>query len=471
MKIFPISYIRNLIPSVSLNKINSTHLLKHLENVCEHISEVLSYNKGEIPKRQYCCRLLNRIEKKKKKKRKLVPINGIIETNRLFEQVYVQLDKAIVQLAEFGPSGIVRLLRAMQKIRYYDKRRKRRKRRNILKCIEYYILQSSVNDKVYNFWNYIKLNDMVLLYKMFIMNNYFSAKLLNKLMFEIIQKSDLCLSSDIIIFLCSYHIYKKKIKWMKKYRKNEITISSHCLSKLFSVIMRNNFDLTNKEMSNFVSFYSIYGSIIPLKQRVELYNKSIEYIDKTQLTYSPVHIKNFILSLFRINSFFFDKKYSTKFDELPNAHFHMNIICKRNQMLVKLFQLYNSSNTHANVEEELRILQSALRNHYYDYDSLEVILFHIKINISHLTLKNRIKFMLLILKLKNVYTNDETCRNAYISSTKMKFIHLMLDYILTECSASFVRVKYKFPPWKFRGLQLFQHLSVGIHQNGAKMEV
>ncbi|GAB66897.1 hypothetical protein PCYB_102470, partial [Plasmodium cynomolgi strain B] len=462
MKSLPIPLIRNLIPSVTLNRINGTHLLKHLENVCEHIALVGRYTKGKSTRRGYISGQVSRqigrhtgrhssshvsshtsrqLKKVERHKGEGNSTKGTIRRSKLFDQVDEQFDKAVVLLPEFGPSGIIRLLYALQKIKYG---KKKRKKNNILKRIEYYLLRDSVNDRVYNFWSHLKINDTILLFRMFIKNNYFEPALLCKLMGEVVYNEDFCISSDVVLFLRSYHIYRCRIKRIKKCKWKEISLSDDCLRKLLHIIVRNKFDHTHKEMCTFFSLFSIYGRILPFPERWEIYSKSIEYVEKTQLGYSPRDIKNFILSLFRINSFLFDGACVPGNDGslmgVPQMgkKSHVESLSVVNPTLRKLFHLYNKHNTDVRVEDELRILESAVRSHYYHYDSLESILFHIKNNIAQLGLSNGVKFVRLVRKLRNAHSSDAVVHtDACASNTDTKFVRHMLDHILTNCAEVF----------------------------------
>ncbi|KAI4837807.1 hypothetical protein MKS88_003224 [Plasmodium brasilianum] len=445
--------VRKLNPSVNLNRINSAHLLKHLENVCEHIFEVGRYNIQKPLRPGYYNRLLHGKEKGTGRKRKVnYIVNNVERNNKLFQQVYQYFDKAKVLLPEFGPTGILRLLYALLKIRNFDFEKNKRKKATILKYIEYYILRSSIHDEIYNFWKHITLNDIVLLFKMFIKNNYFSYELINKLINEVINNVKYSVPSDLVIFLCTYHVYKSKIKF-KRYKIREVCLSENSLKMFYKNVIRNNsFDITNKEMCNFITLFSLYGKNIPLNERVEIYKKSVAHIKKTKFTYSPDHVKNFIISFFRIHNF------------IQKTSYHNSSTCSNvntpNEFLKILFELYNKRNIDVKVEEELYILDKSLKNCYYDYDSLDNIIFNIKNNISHLNNKNKIKFINLVAKLRNVYNTGE--QGITLITSKTKFIDVMLRQILSDC-VSFINMKYKLVPWSFRHVLLRHQLYSQIH--------
>ncbi|EUD68291.1 hypothetical protein C922_01311 [Plasmodium inui San Antonio 1] len=465
MNTLPIPLIRNLIPSVTLNRINATHLLKHLENVCEHIALVGRYSKGKSTRRR---QMSGQLKKVKRNRGEGISTSGTLGRSKLFDQVDEQFDKAVVLLPEFGPSGIIRLLHALQRIKY---ERRKRKKNNFLKSIEYYLLRGSVNDRVYDFWSHLKINDTILLFRMFIKNDYFEPALICRLMGHVLHNSDFCLSSDVVLFLRSYHIYRCRIKRIRKWRWKEVSLSDDCQRKLLHIIIRNKFDLTHKEMCTFVCLFSIYGRVFPFPERWEIYSKSIERIENTQLAYSPREIKKFILSLFRINCFLFDGACVPRNDGskmgVPQVgkappvgkDSHLEKLPLVNPTLRKLFHLYNNHNTDVRVEDELRVLESAVRSHYYHYDSLEMILFHIKNNIAQLGLSNGVKFVRLVRKLRNGHSADGVAHtDACASDTEKEFVRHMLDQILTNCAA-FFRARYKYPPQKIRSVLSLHRLA------------
>ncbi|KJP87165.1 hypothetical protein AK88_03212 [Plasmodium fragile] len=455
MKSLSIPLIRNLIPSVTLNKINGTHLLKHLENVCEHIALVGRYTKGKSTRKRHISRHFRKVQMNKGEEKGSYT-NRTIGRSKLFDQVDEQFNKAVVLLPEFGPSGIIRLLYALQKIKY---EKKKRKKNNILKRIEYYLLQGSVNDTVYNFWSHLKINDTILLFRMFIKNNHFEPALLSKLMGQVMQNGHFCISSDVVLFLRSYHMYKCRIKRIRKWKRKEVSLSDDCHRKLLHIIVRNKFDLTHKEMCTFLSLFSLYGRILPFHERWEIYTKAIEYVERTQLAYSPRDIKNFILSLFRINAFLFDGACVPRNDGSPmripeaGTNFHVQTLSVMNPTLRKLFHLYNNHNTDVRVEDELRILETAIRSHYYHYDSLERILFHIKNNFAQLGLSDGVKFVRFVRKLRHAHSADGVLLHADACASNMetKFVLHMLDHILTNCT-EVLKARYKYPPRKIRGV-------------------
>ncbi|ANQ08646.1 Uncharacterized protein PCOAH_00029920 [Plasmodium coatneyi] len=455
MKGLRIPLIRNLIPSVSLNKINGTHLLKHLENVCEHIALVGRYTKGKSTRRRHISKYIKRVDRNKGE---CIPTNGTIGRSKLFDQVDEQFNKAVVLLPELGPSGIIRLLHALQKIKY---EKKKRKKNNILKRIEYYLLRGSVNDTLYNFWSHLRINDAILLFRMFIKNNHFEPALLYKLMGQVVHNRDFCIPSDVVLFLRSYHIYRCRIKRSPKWKWKEVSLSDDCQRKLLQIIVRNKFDLTHKEMCSFVSLFSIYGRVLPFHERWQIYTKSIEYVERTQLAYSPRDIKNIILSLFRINTFLFDgacvPRNNDGFSMGKNSHVERLSVV--NPTLRKLFHLYNNHNTDVRVEDELRILERAVQSHYYNYDSLENIIFHIKNNLAQLGLSKGVKFVRLVRKLRNAHSADGVVlTDASTSNTERKFVLHMLDQILSNCAEVF-RARYKYPPRKIRAVLSLDRLA------------
>ncbi|CRG97949.1 conserved Plasmodium protein, unknown function [Plasmodium gallinaceum] len=441
MNDFSILFIRKLVPCVSLNKINSVYLLKHLENVCEHIFQENKYNVKKPIKNCFSNVFL---KKKGKKKKKIT--NSVISTersNKIFRQVYQYFDKATVLLPELGPNGILRLLYALLKVKNFE--RNKAKKITVLKYIEYYILRSSINDEIFNFWKHFTINDAVLLFKMFIMNDYFSYDLLNTLTNKIIDNIKCSVPSDIVIFLSAYHTYKQKIKY-KRYKIKEIFLTYNSLKILYNEVV-NNFDLTNKEICNFIMFYSLYGKSISLDEKIMIYFKVVQHIEKTMLIYSPEQIKNLIISLFRIHNFTFDNTFNENIYKCYDKTL-------TNEILKKLFKLYNYRNIDVKIEDELNILDQSLKNKYYDYNSLEDMIFNIKNNISNLKNKNQIKYINLVIKLLNVYRNEN---NIHISSQK-KFNYFMLRHILSE-SLSFFNLKYKFLPWNLMHIVLKYQLN------------
>ncbi|CRH00494.1 conserved Plasmodium protein, unknown function [Plasmodium relictum] len=441
MSNFSILFIQKLVPSVSLNKINSIYLLKHLENVCEHIFQENKYNIRKSLRIRFSNILL---KKKEKKKRKIMNCTMTIKgNNKIFQQVYQYIDKAIVLLPELGPNGILRLLYALLKIKNFE--RSKRKKIIILKYIEYYLLRSSVNDGMLNFWKYVTMNDSVLFFKMFVMNDYFSYDLLNTLMNKIINNIKHLVSSDIVLFLSAYHTYKKKIKF-KRYKKKEIFLNDNSLNILYKEII-NNFNLTNKEICNFITFYSLYGKSISLNEKIVIYFKVVKHIEKNVLIYSPEQIKNLIISLFRIQNFTFNNSFNENINKLNNKTFDSEIF-------KKLFILYNNRNIDVKIEDELNLLNQSLKNNYYDYDSLENIIFNIKNNISNLKNRNQIKYINLLMKLLDIYRNE----NKVHISLQKRFNDFMLRQILSE-SLSFFNLKYKFLPWNLRRIVLKHQLS------------
>ncbi|SCO67729.1 conserved Plasmodium protein, unknown function [Plasmodium vivax] len=482
MKGLPIRLIRNLLPSVTLNRINCTHLLKHLENVCEHMALVGRYTQGGSARRRVTSRHMKKVERNKGGG---TSTKETIGRSKLFDQVDEQLNKAVVLLPEFGPSGIIRLLYALQKIK---DEKKKRKKKSVLKRIEYYLLRGSLNDSLYHFWSHLRINDAILLFRMFIKNSYFEPALLGKLIGEVVHNGEFCTSSDVVLFLRSYHFYRWKVKRIKRWRCREVSLSDDCLRKLFHLIVRNQFDLTHKEMCTFFCLFSIYGRVLPFDERWVIYSKAIQFVERTQLAYSPRQVKSFILSLFRVSSFLFDgagvpqggsdshverlseeglseeglseeslSEEGLSEESLSEEGLSVEKLSEECLPVVKptlrsLFHLYKSQNTDVRVEDELRILESALHSHYYHYDSLESILFHIKNNFAQLGLSNGLKFVRLVRKLRGVHLADGAVHTEVcMSNTERKFVRHMLDHILSNCAEVF-RARYRYPPRKVRGV-------------------
>ncbi|SBS84432.1 conserved Plasmodium protein, unknown function [Plasmodium ovale] len=455
--------VKKLVPVVGFNKINSVHLLKNVENVCEHIFEVSRYSVQRTRNKPHCNGLIKRMELRRepgkacRKERikgnymshRLKRSNEMFSGNKMFRKVYQYMDKAIVLLPEFGPSGILRLLYAMLKIKNFEK--SKRRKMAILKYIEYYLLKISVNDETYDFWKYVTMNDLVLLFKMFILNDYFSHDLLSTLVQKIVKSAVYVIPTDSIIFLWAYHIYKQKKK-PKRYIMREVVIPQKCILTLCKNVV-NNFDFTNKDMSRFMFFYSSYGCIMSSQEQVEIYTKSFTHMKKMALAYSPEQVKRFLLSLFRIRNFAI-----RSCTDVGNYYYqHVNTW---SELVKKLFELYNKRNMDIGAEGELHILSTSLRNGYYDYDSLENILFNIKNNISHLRSRKQIKFINAVIKMRKVHIRGGDIVD--VSAQKIPFIDCMLRQILND-SISFINQKFKFVPWKFRNVLLKYKMESLLH--------
>ncbi|VWU50904.1 conserved protein, unknown function [Hepatocystis sp. ex Piliocolobus tephrosceles] len=452
-------FVKNLASSVSLNKINSTHLLKLIENVCEHIFEISKYqiNNKQLHKiSNHPNILLKRKERQivKKKKKKNYVINYNTEnSNKLFQQIYQYIDKAIVLLPEFGPNGLLRLLYAILKIQKFEKN----KRRKIVtfKYIEYYLLQHSVNDKIYNFWKNATTNDTILLFKMFVLNNYFSYELLSMLVQKIINNIKYAICSDLILFLNAYHIYIKRKKKIQNYKLKEVSLPLHFLTLMYENIVNSIYLISNKELCNFIVVYSIYGkNNTMLNQRVEIYKKLVTYIEKTIFAYSPEQLITIIISFFKIYNFTFEKNNNDNSSITSNNN-KINQL-HHNNFLKQFFNTYNNENIDVRIKRQLEVLDTSIKNNYYDYDTLEYILFNIKNNISNLSDKNKIKFIKLVIKLRNVYNINEIIKLS-VPEYKIKFIICMLTQILND-SISFLNFKYKILPWNFKTVFLKHHI-------------
>ncbi|SPJ09016.1 conserved Plasmodium protein, unknown function [Plasmodium sp. DRC-Itaito] len=488
MKSLSLLFVRRLIPCVSLNKINSVYLLKHLENVCEHIWIVGKYSPQKLLRRGLYS---NKMKKKKNNKEikmskmsnmnkmnkmskmnKMNKINNsenikeeenmrthIDGENKIYNDVYKYFNKSIVLLHEFGPSGILRLLYSLLKIKGYDEKYMKRKRIYYLKYIEYYILNICINDKIYNFWKYVTFNDTVLMFKMFIKNDYFSYKLLNTLYNEIKKNLDYSISSDLIVFLYAYNIYKKRIRKKKYYNVGkEICVPNTFLIVIYKKIM-NNLNLSNKEITQFIIFFSIYGYNIPLEEKIYIYNKCIKYIEQTIYMYSSNQLKYIITSFFKIYNFIYTKKNTINCMEQQNK----NLVTFHN-FINKLFIVYNERNIDTHVDDEYNILHIAVKNNYYNYECLEYILFNIKKYVSHMNTTRQIKFIELLKKIRDVYNkehdehktknnNNITCSNSISNLVKYNttFKNSMIQQILRE-TILHVNMIYKNIPRKIKRL-------------------
>ncbi|SOS77100.1 conserved Plasmodium protein, unknown function [Plasmodium sp. gorilla clade G1] len=468
MKRLSLLFVRRLMPCVSLNKINSVYLLKHLENVCEHICIVGKYSPPKLLRRGLHG---NKMKKKKQNKEKIMnKINNGINIregeytrthidgeNRIYNDVYNYFNKSIVLLHEFGPIGILRLLYSLLKIKDYEEKYMKRKRIYYLKYIEYYILNISINDKIYNFWKYVTFNDTVLMFKMFIKNDYFSYELLNTLYNEIKKNMDYSITSDLIVFLYAYNIYKKRRKKKIYYNVGkEICVPNTFLIMIYKKIMKN-LNLSNKEITQFIIFFSIYGYNIPLEEKIYIYNKCIKYIEQTIYMYSSNQLKYIITSFFKIYNFIYAEN-NINYMEQQNRNlftFH--------SFINKLFVVYNERNIDTQANDEYHILHIAVKNNYYNYESLEYILFNIKKYLSHMNTTRQIKFIQLLKKISYVYNkelehtnknnNNITC-NASISNIvkyNTTFKNNMIQQILNE-TILHVNMKYKNIPRKIKKL-------------------
>ncbi|SOV74412.1 conserved Plasmodium protein, unknown function [Plasmodium sp. gorilla clade G3] len=460
MKSLSLLFVRRLIPCVSLNKINSVYLLKHLENVCEHIWVVGKYSPQKCLRRG-----LNSNKMKKKKKRnneiKMSKINNrrsikeeenigtyIDGENKIYNDVYNYFNKSIVLLHEFGPSGILRLLYSLLKIKDYEEKYMKRKRIYYLKYIEYYILNICINDKIYNFWKYVTFNDTVLMFKMFIKNDYFSYELLNTLYNEINKNMDYSISSDLIVFLYAYNIYKKRIRKKKYFNVGkEICVPNTFLIMIYKKIV-NNLNLSNKEITQFIIFFSIYGYNIPLEEKIYIYNKCIKYIEETIYMYSSNQLKYIITSFFKIYNFIYPKNSINCMEQ------HNRNLFTFHCFINKLFFVYNERNIDIEVNDEYNILHIAVKNNYYNYECLEYILFNIKKYLSHMNTTRQIKFIKLLKKIRHVYNkeldyttknnNNITCSSSISHLVKYNttFKNNMIQQILNE-TILHVNMKYK----------------------------
>ncbi|SOV21375.1 conserved Plasmodium protein, unknown function [Plasmodium sp. DRC-Itaito] len=465
MKSLSLLFVRKLMPCVSLNKINSVYLLKHLENVCEHIWVVGKCRPQKLLRRELNS---NKMKKKNKKKNNEIRMNKINNLssikeeenmrthidgeNKIYNDVYNYFNKSIVLLHEFGPSGILRLLYSLLKIKGYEEKYMKRKRIYYLKYIEYYILNICINDKIYNFWKYVTFNDTVLMFKMFIKNDFFSYKLLNKLYNEINKNMDYSISSDLIIFLYAYNIYKKRIRKKKLYYNvgKEICIPNTFFIMIYKKIL-NNLNLSNKEITQFIIFFSIYGYNIPLEEKIFIYNKCIKYIEQTINNYSPNQLKYIITSFFKIYNFTYPKN-AINYMEQHNT----NLFTFHN-FINKLFFVYNQHNIDTEVDDEYNILHIAVENNYYNYECLEYILFNIKKHVPHMNTPRQIKFIKLLKKIKHVYNkelaltntnnNNITCSNSvfHYVNNNTTFKYNMIRQVLNE-TILHVNMKYKNIP-------------------------
>ncbi|CDU19515.1 conserved protein, unknown function [Plasmodium yoelii] len=456
--------VQKLTPSVNLKRISSGHLLKHFENVCEHIFDICKY---KIVKSGGNKKYHNKMMKIKKNVRVRIEsskYNRIrdksfdkIDKNEIFKQVYKFMDKSMVLLPEFSSQDMLRLLYGILKIKVFDKNKKRRKK--VLKYIEYYILEQNILknkcDNVDNFWKNISINDMIMLFKLFVLNDCYSYNLLKLLIENILKNIDLMIPSDLVLFLNSYHIYLKKKKKINRYNLREIKIQNGYLQQIYKNII-NNLNLTNKEISQFVLFLSIEKNYIILNNKIEIYTKLMDHIEKTIYMYSPKQIRSFLLYFFTIHNRMLKINKFNNSDKYNTDKFVSFMQC--------LFKQYNKRSIDIKIEEELHILNISLKNNYYDYTSLENIIFNIKNNISHLSNnQNIIKFINLILKFRNVN------KSHFIQNDEMQFVNYMINQVIIDCT-NFIQLKYKYIPWKFKHI-FIKHNIYELLNGGAKRGV
>ncbi|SCM23239.1 conserved Plasmodium protein, unknown function [Plasmodium chabaudi adami] len=436
--------VQKLTPSVNLKKISSGHLLKHFENVCEHIFDICKYKIVKPGERKKYYNNLLKIKKNNefrselsKYKRRRDPICDKINKNEIFKQVYQLMDKAMVLLPEFSPQDVLRLLYGMLKIKMFDKNKKRRKK--LLKYIECYILEQNILknkcNNVENLWENISINDVVILFKLLILNDCYSYNVLKLLIENILKNINHMIPSDLVLFLNSYHIYLKKKKKINRYTTKEIKIQNDYLQQIYKNIT-NNLDLTNKEVSHFVLFCLFEKNYIILNNQIEMYDKLMKHISRTISIYSPVQIRSFLFYFFTINN------RMLKESKINNSDIYNKD--KFIPFLQSLFKQYNKRCIDIKVEDELHILNMSLKNDYYDYTSLENIIFNIKNNISHLNNnKHIIKFINLILKFKNANKTN------FIQNDQVQFVNYMLNQVIVDCT-NFIQYQYKYIPWKYR---------------------
>ncbi|CAD2110128.1 hypothetical protein YYG_02257 [Plasmodium vinckei petteri] len=451
--------VQKLTPSVNLKRISSAHLLKHFENVCEHIFDICKYKLVKPGERKRYHNDLLKIKKNNghrselsKYKRRRDPIFDKINQNEIFKQVYQLMDKAVVLLPEFNPQDVLRLLYRMLKIKMFDKNKKRRKK--ILKYIECYILEQNILknkcNNMDNFWEGININDIVILFKLFILNDYYPYNLLKLLIENILKNINHMIPSDLVLFLNSYHIYLKKKKKINRYTTKEIKIQNDYLQQIYKNIT-NNLDLTNKEVSHFVLFCLFEKHDIILNNQVEIYNKLMRHIKRTICIYSPVQIRSFLFYFFTINNRI------SKENKINNSDIYNKDIFI--PFLQCLFKQYNKRCIDIKIEDELHILNVSLKNDYYDYTSLENIIFNIKNNISHLNNnKNIIKFINLILRFRNAN------KTSFVQNDQVQFVNYMLNQVIIDCT-NFIQFKYKYIPWKFRHIFIKHNIYELLEEN------
>ncbi|CAD2098951.1 conserved Plasmodium protein, unknown function [Plasmodium vinckei brucechwatti] len=454
--------VQKLTPSVNLKRISSAHLLKHFENVCEHIFDICKYKIVKPGERKRYHNNLLKIKKYNelrselsKYKRRRDPIYDKINHNEIFKQIYQLMDKAMVLLPEFSPQDVLRLLYGMLKIKMYDKNKKRRKK--ILKYIECYILEQNILknkcNNMDNFWEGININDIVILFKLLILNDCYSYNLLKLLIENILKNINHMIPSDLVLFLNSYHIYLKKKKKIKRYTTKEIKIQNDYLQQIYKNII-NNLDLTNKEVSHFVLFCLFEKDDIILNNQVEIYTQLMRHIKRTICIYSPVQIRSFLFYFFTINN------RMTKENKINNSNIYNKD--KFIPFLQCLFKQYNKRCIDIKIEDELHILNVSLKNDYYDYTSLENIIFNIKNNISHLNNnKNIIKFINLILRFRNVN------KTSFAQNDQVQFVNYMLNQVIIDC-VNFIQFKYKYIPWKIKHIFIKHNIYEFLEEDSKK---
>lgn len=346
--------VQKLTPSVNLKRISSPHLLKHFENVCEHIFDIWKYKIVKSGGKKKYHNDLMKIKKNVRVRIELSKYNRTrnnifdkISQNEIFKQVYKLMDKAMVLLPEFSPQDILRLLYGMLKIKIFDKNKKRRKK--VLKYLEYYILEQNILknkcDNVDIFWKNININDMVMLFKLFVLNDCYSYNLLKLLIENILKNIDLMIPSDLVLFLNSYHIYLKKKKKINRYNLREIKIQNDYLQQIYKNII-NNLNLTNKEVSQFVLFSSIDKNGIILNNKIEIYTKLMDHIEKTIYIYSPKQIRSFLFYFFTIHNRMLKRNKINNSDEYNMDKFVSFVQC--------LFKQYNKRSIDIKIEDELQ---------------------------------------------------------------------------------------------------------------------